>query len=52
MDFDDSKVLMIPKCTNDIKVISDGSHDFDNPKAYGDISISDGLVSREVIPYI
>ena len=26
------------------KVISDGSHDFDNPKAYGDTSIFDGLV--------
>ena len=26
--------------------------DFDNPKVYGDISISDGLVSQEVIPYI
>ena len=25
-------------------VISDGSHDFDNPKAYGDTSIFDGLV--------
>ena len=24
------------------KVISDGSHDFDNPKAYGDTSILDG----------
>ena len=26
------------------KVISDVSHDFDNPKAYGDTSIFDGLV--------
>ena len=26
------------------KVISDGSHDFDNPKACGDTSIFDGLV--------
>ena len=26
------------------KVISDGSHDFDNPKAYCDTSIFDGLV--------
>ena len=26
------------------KVISDGSHDFDNLKAYGDTSIFDGLV--------
>ena len=26
------------------KVISDGSHDFDNPKAYGDTFIFDGLV--------
>ena len=26
------------------KVISDASHDFDNPKAYGDTSIFDGLV--------
>ena len=26
------------------KVISDGSRDFDNPKAYGDTPIFDGLV--------
>ena len=26
------------------KVISDGSHDFGNPKAHGDTSIVDGLV--------
>ena len=35
---------MIPKCTNEKKVISDGSHDFDNPKAFDDTSIFDGLV--------
>ena len=34
---------LIAQVFNDLKVISIGSMDFDNPKVYGDTSIFDGL---------
>ena len=44
MDLNDPKEFDDPQVFDDPKGISIGSMDFDNPKAYGDTSISDGLV--------
>ena len=44
MDFNDPKKFDDSQVFNDLKVISIGSMDFDNPKVYGDTFISDGLV--------
>ena len=44
MDFNDPKEFDDPQVLDDLKEISIGSMDFDNPKVYGDTFISDGLV--------
>ena len=38
---------LIAQVFNDLKVISIGSMDFDNPKVYGDTSITGGLVDDD-----
>ena len=44
MNFNDPKEFDDPKLFDDSKGISIGIMDFDNPKVYGDTSITDGLV--------
>ena len=44
MHFNDPKELDDHQVFDDPKGISIGSMNFDNPKVYGDTSISDGLV--------
>ena len=45
MDFKDPMKFVDPQVYFDPNGILIGSMDFDNPKVYGDTSVSDGLVS-------